>query len=80
MLQEVARCWVINLNSRGCRSILNQFSYNKVVEATELKEEKRGKPKPEEQEGMPQHQHCPLSKHHGDRSPEYHEEQQKDVA
>jgi hypothetical protein len=31
----------------------------KAVEATKQKEEKRGKPKPEEQEGMPQRQHCP---------------------
>jgi hypothetical protein len=29
------------------------------VEATKQKEEKRGKPKPEEQAGMPQRQHCP---------------------
>jgi hypothetical protein len=38
------------------------------------------KPKPEEQEGMPQHHHCPLAKHHGDRNLKYHKEQQKDVA
>jgi hypothetical protein len=50
------------------------------VEATKQKEEKRGKPKPEEQEGMPQHQHCPPAKRRGDRNLEYHEEQQKDVA
>jgi hypothetical protein len=30
------------------------------VEATKQKEEKRKKPKPEEQlDGMPEHQHCP---------------------
>jgi hypothetical protein len=29
------------------------------VEATKLKEEKRKTPKPQEQEGMPQHQRCP---------------------
>jgi hypothetical protein len=29
------------------------------VEATKQKEEKRKKTKPEEQEGMPQRQHCP---------------------
>jgi hypothetical protein len=40
----------------------------------------RKKPKSEEQEGMPQHQHCPLAKRRGDRNPKYHEEQQKDVA
>jgi hypothetical protein len=33
------------------------------VEATKQKEEKRKKRKPEEQEGMPQHQHCPPAKH-----------------
>jgi hypothetical protein len=35
-------------------------------------------PKPEEQEGMPQHQHCPPAKHREDKNPKYHEEQQKD--
>jgi hypothetical protein len=50
------------------------------VEATKQKEEKRKKPKPEEQEGMPQHQHCPPEKRRGDRNPECHDEQQKDVA
>jgi hypothetical protein len=30
----------------------------KAVEATEQKEEKRKKLKPEEKEGMPQHEHC----------------------
>jgi hypothetical protein len=29
------------------------------VEATKQREEKRKKPKPDEHEGMPQHQHCP---------------------
>jgi hypothetical protein len=41
---------------------------------------KRRKPEPEEQNGMPQHQHCPPSKHRGDRNPKCHEERQKDVA
>jgi hypothetical protein len=51
------------------------------VEATKRKEvEKRKKPKPEEQEGMPQHRHYPLEMRRGDRNPECHEEQQKDVA
>jgi hypothetical protein len=50
------------------------------VEATKQKEEKREKPKPEEQEGISQHQHCPPEKRRGDSSPECHEEQQKDVA
>jgi hypothetical protein len=35
--------------------------------------------KPEEHEGMPQHQHCLPSKHREDRKPKSHEEQQKDV-
>jgi hypothetical protein len=34
----------------------------------------------EEYEGIPQRQHYPLEKRHGDRNPKYHEEQQKDVA
>jgi hypothetical protein len=41
---------------------------------------KEERPKPEEQEGMPQRQHCPPEKRRGDRNPECHEEQQKDVA
>jgi hypothetical protein len=46
----------------------------------QTKEEKREKPKPEKQEGMPHHQHCPTAKRRGDRNPKYHEEQPKDVA
>jgi hypothetical protein len=52
----------------------------KAVEATKQKEEKKKKPKPEEHEGMPQRQHCPHEKRRGDRNPECHEEQHKDVA
>jgi hypothetical protein len=54
----------------------------KAVEATKQKKkgERRKKPKPEEQEGMPRHQRCPLEKRRGDKNPECHEEQQKDVA
>jgi hypothetical protein len=38
------------------------FLQEKAVEATKQKKEgRRKKPKPEEQEGMPQHQHCPPS-------------------
>jgi hypothetical protein len=45
------------------------------VEATKQKEEeKRGKLKPEEQEGMPQRRHCPPAKRRGDGNPECHEE------
>jgi hypothetical protein len=50
------------------------------VETTKQKEEKRKQPEPEEKEGMPQHRHCPPAKRRGDRNPQYHEEQQKDVA
>jgi hypothetical protein len=50
------------------------------METTKQKEERREKPKPEEQEGMPQHKHCPPAKRREDRNPKYHEEQQKDVA
>jgi hypothetical protein len=39
------------------------------------KEERREKPKLEEHEGMPQHQHCPLAKRRYDRNPKYHEEE-----
>jgi hypothetical protein len=42
----------------------------KAVEATMRKEEKRKKPKPEEQKGMPQRQHCPPAKRRGERNPE----------
>jgi hypothetical protein len=57
-----------------------KFLQEKAAEATKQKEEKRKEPKPEEHEGMPQHQHCPLAKLRGDRNPKYHEEQHKDVA
>jgi hypothetical protein len=40
------------------------------VAATKQKEEKRKKPEPEEQEGMPQRQHCPPEKRPEDRNPE----------
>jgi hypothetical protein len=50
------------------------------VQAIKQKEEKRDNPEPEEQEGMPQRQHCPHAKRRGDRNSKYHEEQQKDVA
>jgi hypothetical protein len=56
------------------------FLQEKAGQAIKQKEEKRKKPNPEEQEGMPQHRHCPPAKHRGDRNPQYHEEQQKDVA
>jgi hypothetical protein len=56
------------------------FLQEKAVEATKQKEETRGKPEPEEQEGMPQRQRCPPEKRRGDRNPECHEEQLKDVA
>jgi hypothetical protein len=41
----------------------------KAMEATKQKEEKRKKPKHEEQEGMPHRQHCPPERRHGDRNP-----------
>jgi hypothetical protein len=49
----------------------------------QAKGKRRGKPhrpKPEKQERMPQHQHCPLAKYREDKNPKYHEEQVKDVA
>jgi hypothetical protein len=56
------------------------FLQEKALEATKQKEEKRSKPKPEEHEGMPQHQHRSPEKRRGDRNPECHKEHQKDVA
>jgi hypothetical protein len=35
-------------------------------------------PKPQEREGMPQHQQCSLAKHREDMNPNYHEEQHED--
>jgi hypothetical protein len=46
------------------------FLQEKAVEATKQKEEKKKYPKPEEQEGMPQRQHCPPEKRRGDRKQE----------
>jgi hypothetical protein len=42
--------------------------------------EKPHMPKPEEQDGMPQHQHCSFTKRREDRNPKYYEEKEKDVA
>jgi hypothetical protein len=51
------------------------------VEATKQKRRKEEKKaKPEEHEGMPQHQRCPPEKRRGDKNPKCHEEQQKDAA
>jgi hypothetical protein len=33
-------------------------------------------PKPEEHEGMPQHQQCPPAKHGEDKNPKHHEDEQ----
>jgi hypothetical protein len=52
----------------------------KAVEATKQRKGRRKKHKPEEQEGMPQHHHCPHVKRREDRNPKHHEEQRKDVA
>jgi hypothetical protein len=59
---------------------VKQILTRKSSEGHQAKRRKEEKPKPEEQEGMPQRQHCPTAKRRGDRNPEYHEEQQKDVA
>jgi hypothetical protein len=56
------------------------FLQEKTVETTKEKEERREKPKPEEQEDMPRHQHYPPAKRRKDWSPKCHEEKQKDVA
>jgi hypothetical protein len=56
-----------------------KFLQEKAV-ATKQKEEKRKNPEPEEHEGVPQRQYYPHERRRGDRSPECHEDQQKDVA
>jgi hypothetical protein len=65
-------------NKRCCDCYYQICLQEKVAKATKQKVERRKKPKSEEQEGMPQHQHCPPAKHHGDRKPKYHEEEHKD--
>jgi hypothetical protein len=71
---------VLRKHSTGEYLLSMKFSYKKqAVEATKQKEEKMKKPKPEEQEGMPQCHHCPPAKRRGDRNPKFHEAQQKDV-
>jgi hypothetical protein len=57
-----------------------KFLTRKSSGGHQAKRRKEEKTKPEEQEGMPQHQHCPPEKRRGDRNPECHEEQQKHVA
>jgi hypothetical protein len=54
----------VSLNSN-----IKKLLQEKAVEATKQNEEKRKKPKPGEQEGMPQHQHCPPEKRRRDRNP-----------
>jgi hypothetical protein len=49
---------------------IKKFLQVKAVEATNQKGEKKKKPKPEEQEGMPQRQHCPHAKRREDRNPD----------
>jgi hypothetical protein len=60
--------------------LLKKILQEKAMETTKQKEEKREKSKPEEQEGMPQHQHCPPEKSCGDKNPECHKEHLEDVA
>jgi hypothetical protein len=59
--------------------VIHSFLQEKAVEVTKQNEEKRKKPKPEEQEGKPQRQRCPPEKRRGDINPKCHEEQQKEV-
>jgi hypothetical protein len=63
-----------------CSQLKKIFLEEKSNGDHQVKRIKEGKPKPEEHEGMPQHQHCPLAKCRGYRNSEYREEQQKDVA
>jgi hypothetical protein len=63
--------------------ILNNFLQQKWKPPGKKQEEGQNPPvliKPEEQEGMPQHQYCTRAKHRDDKSPKYYEEHQKDVA
>jgi hypothetical protein len=64
------------------RRQIKNISYKKKQWRPPSKREERRKKisKPEEQEGMPKHQHCPPEKRRGDKNLECHEEQQKDVA
>jgi hypothetical protein len=55
------------------RYIFNFFRRKSSI-SHQAKRRKEGKPEPEEREGMPQHQHCPLAKHRGDRNPKYHDQ------
>jgi hypothetical protein len=64
-----AQTYRIRICLEAIRRIIKTFLQEKAVEATKQKEEKRKKPKPEEREGMPQDQHCPLEKRHGDGNP-----------
>jgi hypothetical protein len=64
----------LSYNNKKKASVVtfNNFVQEKAMEATKQKEEKRGKPKPEEQEGMPQRHHCPLEKRRGDSVVTFH--------
>jgi hypothetical protein len=62
-----------------CHYCKEKFLITKVAETNKQKEERRKIPKPEKQEGMPQHHYCPPTKRREDRNPKYHEEQQKVV-
>jgi hypothetical protein len=72
---------VVNNNRTILLLLICKISlHEKAVETTKQKEDKRKKPMPEEQEGMPKRQYCPPKKRRGDRNPDCHEERQKDVA
>jgi hypothetical protein len=61
-----------------------QHSYtrknNETRQVKRSKHEENHMPKPEEHEGMPQHQQCLHAKRREDGNPNSHEEQQNDVA
>jgi hypothetical protein len=44
-----------------------------TIEQQRKRREISHRPKPEEQAGMPQHQHCPLAKRREEKNPKYHE-------
>jgi hypothetical protein len=45
-----------------------------------IRRKKLCRPKPKEQEGMPQHQHYPLAKYREDENPKCNEDQLKNIA
>jgi hypothetical protein len=60
--------------------VVSEIPYKKKQWRPPGKQKKRGKNTSPRNRKACQCQHCPLAKRHGDRNPEYHEDQQKDAA